>query len=386
MSNWLTAALLFSSWIVALAALLVFLESWFAVSGRDRFVPRRASGAYGPVSVFLVMRGPAEKIERTIRSLFGQSYPFIELFLIYFEDDARQASLARELRGARSHVQVRLAPITHPVQMADDRIRALEQTEPSAKGRWYLVMDSGVMLDRLAIEASLEFAGTGEVSAVALRPGIQCRSFVEQFLAPSMEQVRRLMRIAERRRERAKKIDFEAPYLLVNRAAFESVNRTNRIPGILNEAGWTLWGYQIEGLRTFDGDGSRSLWREIGLGPSPFYSERESRYTGGAACIAVAGAAMAVVPAIGLAYGHSKPINTFTFPEACILAFAAASYALMAIGYYLNARRLHAAAWFAPLWFLSHLPASIRMLLNVRHDGASRRSGRSEVTQKAGKI
>src|SRR5206468_1557100 len=159
-----------------------------------------------------------------------------------------------------------------------------------------------------------------------------------------------------------------------------------RIPGILNEAGWTLWGYQIEGLRTFDGDGSRSLWREIGLGPSPFYSERESRYTGGAACIAVAGAAMAVVPAIGLAYGHSKPINTFTFPEACILAFAAASYALMAIGYYLNARRLHAAAWFAPLWFLSHLPASIRMLLNVRHDGASRRSGRSEVTQKAGKI
>jgi len=380
---WFSAVLLFFSWIAALAALLVFLESWFTVSGRDEFVPRRASGAYGPVTVFLLMRGPVEKIERTVRSILGQSYPFIELFLIYFEDDAPQASMARELRSVRSHVQIRLAPISHPVQMADDRIRALEQIQPSAKGRWYLVLDCGIVLDRLAIEASLEFAGSGEVSAVTLKPGVQYGSFIQRFIAPSMEYVLRMTRIAERRRDRAKKIDFETSYLLVNRNAFDRVTRINQMPGILNEAGWTIWGYQIEGLRTFDGDGSRSMWREIG-DSWPLYSGRESRFTRGSTGVAVAGAAIALVPAIGIAYGLSKPIHTFL--EASILAFSAVSYTLMAIAYYLNARRLHAAAWFAPLWFFAHVPASIVMLLNIRHNAESGRTGRSETIQKAGKL
>ena len=78
--------LLFFSWIAALATLLIFLENWFAISSRDRFVARRASGAYGVVSVLLPMGGPLEKLESTIRSIFGQSYPFIELLLIYDRD------------------------------------------------------------------------------------------------------------------------------------------------------------------------------------------------------------------------------------------------------------------------------------------------------------
>src|SRR5262249_9227521 len=150
--------------------------------------------------------------------------PFIELFLIYFEDDGRHANLAREFRSG-SHVQVRLAPIAHPVQMQDDRIRALEHTQPLAKGRWYTVVESGVLLDRLAIESALEFAGAGEISALVLRPGVQCRSFVQRLLAPSTEYAVRSVQILDRRRERAKKTDFEAPFFLVNRSAFETVNR-----------------------------------------------------------------------------------------------------------------------------------------------------------------
>src|SRR5262245_22860168 len=113
-------------WIASLAILFLFLESWWGLPERDRFVARRASGAYGICSVFLIMRGPAESIERTVRSVFSQSYPFLELFLIFPEDDARNAALARELRMSRTHVAVRLVPVPYPVETAADRIRALE--------------------------------------------------------------------------------------------------------------------------------------------------------------------------------------------------------------------------------------------------------------------
>src|ERR1041384_241715 len=100
-------ALLFVCWLAALATLLVFLETWFGLSGSNRFLARRASGAYGVITVFVPMHGSVEKVARAVRSIFGQSYPFIELILIYCEEDQRFVQLAKEFRSARSHIPVR---------------------------------------------------------------------------------------------------------------------------------------------------------------------------------------------------------------------------------------------------------------------------------------
>jgi hypothetical protein len=240
MSTFLWSALLFCCWIAALATLLVFLESWFGVSSRSRFIARRASGAYGVLSVFLPMRGSVVQVERTIRSVFSQSYPFLELFLIHHEDDSGHAQLANEFRKMHSHIPVRVVTTSHPIETEHDRTRALEQAHAHARGRWWVILDSDVVLDRLAVEASLEFAGTSEVSALALRPGAQCRSLLQRLLAPSLEYLFHMIRVIERRRERTKRAHVEAPFLLLNREAFEVVNRINRMPGILNDAGWNI--------------------------------------------------------------------------------------------------------------------------------------------------
>src|SRR4029453_809021 len=101
MPAYLPSALLLSfCWIASLAILLLFLESWFGVPERERFVARRASGAYGICSIFLIMRGPASGTEKTVRSIFGQSYPFLELFLIFPDEDAMASALAQEFRAA----------------------------------------------------------------------------------------------------------------------------------------------------------------------------------------------------------------------------------------------------------------------------------------------
>src|SRR6185436_800578 len=121
-------------WIASMAILLIFLESWFGVTDRNRFVARRASGAYGVCSVFLVMRGSVKDLERTVRSIFGQSYPFVELFLIYPEEDDVLTALAQEFLALRTHAAVRLVPVSHPVETPADRIRALEHAQPSARG------------------------------------------------------------------------------------------------------------------------------------------------------------------------------------------------------------------------------------------------------------
>jgi hypothetical protein len=370
MSTFLWSALLFCCWIAALATLLVFLESWFGVSNRTRFIARRASGAYGVLSVFVPMRGPVVQIERTIRSIFGQSYPFLELFLIHYEEDPKHAHLANEFRNMRSHIPVRILTTPHPIDSEHDRTRALEQAQSSARGRWWVVLDSDIVLDRLAIEASLEFAGTGEVNALALKPGVQCRSLLQRLIAPSLEYLFHMIRVIERRRERSKKMNLEASFLLLNREAFDVVNRINRMPGILNEAGWNIWSYQVEGLRTFEGDGSRWMWREVNVGSWSAYSEAERRYTRRSAGFVLTSAFLSLVPIIGLVYGFSAPVNTFL--GASILAFSAMSYLLMAISYFLYARRLHAAGWFAPLWFVSHLPASFLAVLEIRRSVAQR--------------
>src|SRR6185503_6967622 len=138
-------------WIASLAILFFFLESWFGVSERNRFVARRASGAYGICSVFVIMRGTAADLERTVRSIFGQSYPFIELFLVYREDDTVRSALAHELRALRTHAAVRLVPVSHALESVADRVRALETAQPYARGRWYVVVENGVLLDQFAI-------------------------------------------------------------------------------------------------------------------------------------------------------------------------------------------------------------------------------------------
>src|ERR1041384_4653546 len=100
-------ALLFVCWLSPLATLLVFLETWFGISGRNRFMARRASGAYGVISIFVPMYGGPdrlEKIRRAVGSIFGQSYPFIELVLVYCEEDRRLADLAQQFRSGRSHI------------------------------------------------------------------------------------------------------------------------------------------------------------------------------------------------------------------------------------------------------------------------------------------
>src|SRR5438034_9496881 len=91
--------LLFVCWLAALATLLGFLETWVGLSGRNRLIARRASGAYGLSSVFVPMYGGLEKGLQTFRSVLGQSYPFIELVLIYWEEKRQFRDLAAEVRA-----------------------------------------------------------------------------------------------------------------------------------------------------------------------------------------------------------------------------------------------------------------------------------------------
>jgi hypothetical protein len=370
-----TSVLLLSfCWIASLAILAIFLESWLGDSERNRFVARRASGAYGICSVFVIMRGPAGNIERTVRSIFGQSYPFIELFLVYPESDAAHTALAQELRALRTHAAVRLIPVSHALETSADRIRGLEHAQPSARGRWYAVVESGVLLDQFAIEASMEFAGTGEINALALRPGTQASSLAHRILAPSIGYLFQMLRVVERRRSRrSRQFSLEAPYLLLNRESFEVLHRINRMPGILNEAGWTLWSYQLEGLRTFDGDGSRWIWREIGFGSWPDFADLDRRVARNSGTLVLAATVASLIPIAGIAHAFVVPMNGFW--EASILAFSAVSYTLMTISYFLSARKLRAATWFAPLWFAVQPIAAFLTYLGVRSSHSQGRPG-----------
>jgi hypothetical protein len=50
------------------------------------------------------------------------------------------------------------------------------------------------------------------------------------------------------------------------------------------------------------------------------------------------------------------------------------SYVLTAVSYFLFARRLGAAAWFAPFWIFSHLPAAVLTLAEMRRIPEPRRA------------
>jgi len=356
--------LLFVCWLAALATLLVFLETWVGLSNRSRFIARRASGTYGVITVFIPMHGSREKIERTIRSVYGQSYPFIEIVLIHHEEDHHLARLAKEFRLIRSHIPVRVVPTIFPIDSHIDRIRALEHAQPAARGRWFVTLEPDVLLDRFAIEAAVEFAGSNDVRALALHPGIRCRSAVQSMIAPSMEQLFQIVRIASRRREKQNKAEFDASFLIIEREAFEVVNRINRMPGILNESGWSLWAYQVEGFRTFQADGSRWMWRNANI--RTWYSDTEvnRRYGRISAPLMVMSAALSFIPAFGIGFGLIHGVGDFN--GASILAFAGVSYLLMWISYFLFARRLYAAVWFAPFWIVSQLPAAALTLWEMR--------------------
>jgi hypothetical protein len=370
-------ALLFVCWLAALATLLVFLETWFGISGRNRFMARRASGAYGVITIFVPMHGSAEKtqpVERAIRSIFGQSYPFIELVLIYCEEDRRFAEMAKQFRSGRSHIPVRTVPTLFPIDSVNDRIRALEHAQPVARGRWFVILDSDVVLDRFAVETAIEFAGSNEVSALVLRPGLRCRSFLQKIIAPSMEHILQMVRIANRRREKRKGMEFESAFLLLNREAFDVINKINRMPGILNDASWNLWGYQVEGLRTFASDGSRWMWRDANVRAWSSSMDPERRYGASSAGFVVGGAVMAVLSVAGLVFALVHGIDNFA--GASILGFSGVSYLLMWISYFLFARRLRAAAWFAPLWVVSYIPAAILTLAEIRRMRVSHKAGK----------
>src|SRR5262249_22855464 len=154
----------------------------FGLSGRNRFLARRASGAYGVITIFVPMHGVVEKVERALRSILEQSYPFIELVLIYHSEDGLFERLVRQIRSTRSHIPIRVVPTSFAIDGQNDRIRALEQAQAVARGRWFVVMDPDVILDRFAIETAVEFSGSNEVSGLVLRPGIRCRSMVQKII------------------------------------------------------------------------------------------------------------------------------------------------------------------------------------------------------------
>jgi hypothetical protein len=366
----LQSGLLFVCWLAALATLLIFLETWFGISRRGRFLARRASGTYGVITVFVPMNGALEKVERSVRSIFAQSYPFIELVLIYPGENGRLAQMARDFRSARSHIPVREVPTLFPIDSQNDRIRALEHAQTAARGRWFVVLDADVILDRFAIETAVEFAGSNEVSALVLRPGVRCRSLLQKIVAPSMEYLLQLVRIANRRRDKRRAIDFEPSFFLINRPAFEQINKINRMPGILNDAAWSLWGYQVESLRTFEADGARWMWHDANVRSWSSEIDPERRYGRSTAGFVVGSAVMALLSVIGLAFGVIHGIADFT--GATVLALSGVSYLLMGVSYFLFSRRLRAAVWFAPLWVLSHLPAAALTLAEMRRISRSR--------------
>jgi hypothetical protein len=271
--------------------------------------------------------------------------------------------MAKQFRSGRSHIPVRVVSTLFPIETVNDRIRALEHAQAAARGRWFVILEPDVILDRFAVETAVEFAGSNEISALMLRPGVRCRSLLQKIIAPSMEHILQMVRIANRRRERRKGMEFESSFLLLNREAFDVISKINRMPGILNDAPWNLWGYQVDGLRTFSSDGSRWMWRDANVRFWSSAVDPERRYGASASSFVVGSAVMAILSVVGTIFGIVHGVDNFA--GASILAFSGVSYLLMWMSYFLFARRLRAAGWFAPLWVLSYIPATILTLIEI---------------------
>src|SRR5262249_27583163 len=152
-------------------------------------------------------------------------------------------------------------------------------------------------------------------------------SLLQKVIAPSMEHLLQMVRIANRRREKRRVPDFNAPFLAINREAFDVINKVNRMPGILNDAAWTMWGYQVEGLRTFDSDGSRWIWRDADVRSWSSSIDPERRYGRSSAGFVVASGIIALCSVAGIVFGILKGIANFV--GASTLVFSVVTYLLM---------------------------------------------------------
>ena len=110
------------------------------------------------------------------------------------------------------------------------------------------------------------------------------------------------------------------------------------MPGILNDASWSMWGYQVEGLRTFEADGAKWMWRDADVRAWSSSIDPERRYGTTSAGFVIGSAIMAIFSVAGIAFGIVHGIANFT--GASILAFSAVTYVLMWTSYFLFARRL----------------------------------------------
>jgi hypothetical protein len=355
--------LLFVCWISALVTLVVFLESWFALTRRSQLSPRRSSNAEGVVSLIVPIQSTDEAARRGLQSVLDQSYPFIELLLLYEEGNVAYSEFVSEYRTVHSHVSIREVPVPFSLDSESGRIRGLEHAQPSIRGSWILIVDADIVMDTYAVESAMEFASTEDISAVAMIPGVECRSLVQKLLAPSLEWFVRMLRAVDRGREKSGRLNMTAPFLLLHGHTHSVLNKMNRMPGILNESGWTLWSYKVEGLRTFHGDGAGWIAREATVQSLLATLDTRSLIGGRVMGFALGSAVVSIVSVIGIIFGflYSDP----GFSGLGILYFSAFSYSLMATSYFFYARRLGAAVWFAPFWFLSHSMALILTLVEL---------------------
>ena len=357
-------ALLFVCWISALVTLVIFLESWFALTRRSRLATLRTTQTQGVVSVLVRVRGVGEANHRALQSILDQSYPFIELLIIYNENDTAHAALAREFVAVRSHVPLRPIPVSFNLDEETDRLRALDHAQSSVRGSWILVLDSDVVLDQYAVESALEFAGNEGVTAVALSPGLECRSLWQKLLSPSLEWFVRMISVVDRGREKSNRLSLTAPFLLLHGHTHNVINKMNRLPGILNESGWTLWSYRVEGLKTFQGDGTGWISREPTFRSMMSNLDTDSLSARRVVAFVLSSAVISVVSVVGILFGLFA--GQGGFPGLGTLYFSAFSYSLMATSYFCYSRRLGGATWFAPFWFFSHSMALLLTLLELR--------------------
>lgn len=375
-------ALLVVCWISALATLVIFLESWLALTRRNQLGARRSSGTEGVVSVLVPLRGFENDIRITIQSILDQSYPFIELLLIYDERDERYAALVADFLSTRSHVPVRAIPVPFALEAETDRIRALDHAHASVRGAWILTLEPDVVLEGYAVESALEFATTEDITAIALSPGIECRSLRQKLLAPSLEWFVRMIGVVDRGREKSQRMNLVEPFLLLHGHTHTVINKMNRLPGILNESGWTLWSFRAEGLRTFQGDGSGWISREATARSLMSNVDTGVLSVGRVAAFIVGSAAVSIVSLVGIAVGLLSPATGVAGMG--ILYFAATSYGLMAISYFCYSRRLGAATWFAPFWFVAHSVALAQMLAELARGRAVGSGIEIQATSKPG--
>ena len=142
-------------------------------------------------------------------------------------------------------------------------------------------------------------------------------------------------------------MEFESSFLIINREAFDVINKINRMPGILNDAAGTCGATRWTGCARLKADGSRWMWRDANVRSWSSSVDPERRYGASASGFVVGSAVMAVLSVVGSAFGIVHGVDNFT--GASILAFSGVSYLLMWTSYFLFARRLRAAGWFAPI-------------------------------------